>query len=416
MKKIYTSIDIGSDSIKMVTAQIIKNDINVLASVSMHSGGIKKGLIVDAGKALVSVKEALNKLEDMLGIKITKVIASVPCHNAEFSLVSGTIELDISNPINGNDIINVLKKSMENKIKDNYELVNIMPVVFEVDGRKNIVDPKGLNGSIMNVKAILITAPNKNVYSVMSLLQNIGLNVVDVCFNSMGDYEIIKSPKYDKDVTGIVNIGSETTTLSVFNKGILMNTKVLLMGSKNIDKDLNYMYNISLRNSKKIKENFALAHKRFASNSERIDVINSEGKKIKLNQMEVSMVCSERLIEIIKIAKNELKSLTNKEISYIMITGGASEIRGLNTLLNEMGNRRIELFDINIMGVRKNRFTSSVGMIKYFHDKLEFRGRSYSMLSQTCEEELTTYKNNNTIVEKNGESSRKKFFGHFFDN
>lgn len=413
MKKIYTSVDIGSDTIKMVTAQIIGEDINILASVDMHSGGIKKGLVVDAGKALVSAKEALMKLEEKLGIKITKAIASVPCNNASFSLVSGTIELDNNSVISGNDIIKVLKKAIEGKIVENYELINTIPIDFEVDGTVGIKDPKGMAGSIMNVKAILITAPNKNVYSVVSLLQNIGLNVVDVCFNSMGDYEIIRNNRYDSDVTSIINIGCETTTLSIFNKGILMNTKVLLMGSKNIDKDLNYMYKISLRDSKKIKENFALAHKRFASNAERIDIINNESKKIKLNQMEVSMVCSERLLEIIKISKNELKSLTNKEISYIMITGGASEIRGLNTLINEIGNRRINLVDMNIIGARKNRFSSSVGMIKYFNNKLDFRGRSYSMLDEKDEIKLTTY-NKDEIKESN--SSRKKIFGHFFDN
>ena len=96
-----------------------------------------------------------------------------------------------------------------------------------------------------------------------------------------------------------------------------------------------------------------------------------------------------------------------------MITGGASEIRGLNTLLNEMGNRRINLMDINIMGARKNRFTSSVGMIKYFDNKLSFRGRSYSMLDAQKEIELTTYANNEV---KQNSNSRKKFFGHFFDN
>ncbi len=413
MKNIYTSIDIGSDTIKMVTAQILNGKINVLASVSMNSGGIKRGLIVDASKALVSVKEALNKLEEMLGIKIDKVIASVPCNNASFSLVSGTIELEENSVITGNDIIKVIKKAMEGNIQEGHELINTIPITFEVDGKTNIDDPKGIVGSIMNVKAILVTVPSKNVYSVISLLQNIGLTVVDVFFNSMGDYEIIRNSRYDSDVTGIINIGSDITTTSVFNKGILMNTKILLMGSKNIDKDINYMYKLSLRDSKKIKENFALAHKRFASNSERIDIINSEGKKIKLNQMEVSMICSERLMEIIKIAKNELKSLTNKEISYIIITGGGSEIKGLNTLLNEMGNRRVDLADINIMGARKNRFTSSVGMIKYFHDKLKFRGRSYSMLDTTKEKELTTYTKNNV---KPDSGSRKKFFGHFFDN
>ena len=37
MKKIYTSIDIGSDSIKMVTAEIYKGKINILASTAIKS-------------------------------------------------------------------------------------------------------------------------------------------------------------------------------------------------------------------------------------------------------------------------------------------------------------------------------------------------------------------------------------------
>ena len=80
MKKIYTSIDIGSDSIKMVTAEIYKGKVNVLASSSVKSEGIKKGLIVDATKAIISIKEALTSIESVLGIKINKVIASVPAN------------------------------------------------------------------------------------------------------------------------------------------------------------------------------------------------------------------------------------------------------------------------------------------------------------------------------------------------
>lgn len=42
MKHIYTSVDIGSDSIKIVVCELFKNKLNLLAASSFKSKGIKK--------------------------------------------------------------------------------------------------------------------------------------------------------------------------------------------------------------------------------------------------------------------------------------------------------------------------------------------------------------------------------------
>ncbi len=414
MRKIYTSIDIGSDTIKVVTAEIYHNRCNVLASTSLSSEGIKNGLIVDAAKAIISIKEAISSIERMLGIKITKVFASVPANNAFFSLVDGYVDVESENNIvTGNDIIKCLQACVYDNIEDDRELIVTNPIEFSLDGETGIKDPKGLTGEKLGAKAIMITTPKKNVYSVISIMEAVGVEVVDITLNSIGDYYEFRNKELDSTVSGIINIGAETTTVSVFNKGILMNTKVINIGSKNIDKDITYVYKLNLRDSKKLKENFAIAHKRFSQVNETFDIINNVGERMKINQYEVSEICMDRIVEIIKIAKNEIKDLTNKEISYIIITGGASEISGFNTLLNEFGSRNISIANLNTIGVRKNRFSSALGMIKYFNKKLEFRGREYSMLNDEQVDELVS-----TKKKSNGsnDSFVGKVFGYFFDN
>ncbi len=414
MKKIYTSIDIGSDNIKVVTAEIYGKKINILASSSIKSEGIKKGLIVDAAKAIVSIKEALTCVENVLGLKIDKVIASVPANGAEFALVSGYSTItNEEKKVTGNDIIRCLQACVYNKIEENRELITTIPIEFSLDEEEKIRDPKGLIGEKLSVKAIMVTTPKKNVDSVISVLQNIGLEVVDITLNSIGDYYEFKNSKLNSEVSGIINIGGDITTVSVFNKGILMNTKILPIGGKNIDKDITFVYRLNLIDSRKLKENFAVAHKRFSKVNETFEIVNNEGETLKINQYEVSEICMDRLMEIIKIAKNEIKDLTNKEISYIIITGGTSEFMGFNTLLNEFISKTISVADMNTIGVRKNRFSSCVGMIKYFSEKLELRGREYSMFSEEKQEELISTKKKNNF--SNG-SIIGKVFGHFFDN
>ena len=58
MRKILSSLDIGSNSIKLVVAEIIRDKINVLCAISEESRGIKKGLIDNYEDAIFSIKKA----------------------------------------------------------------------------------------------------------------------------------------------------------------------------------------------------------------------------------------------------------------------------------------------------------------------------------------------------------------------
>ena len=47
MRKIIASMDLGSNSIKLIVAEIIRNKTNVLAVAEAETKGIKKGLVVN---------------------------------------------------------------------------------------------------------------------------------------------------------------------------------------------------------------------------------------------------------------------------------------------------------------------------------------------------------------------------------
>ena len=47
MRNIYTGIDLGSDNIKIVVSEFINGKFYVLASTSVKSVGIRRGVLVD---------------------------------------------------------------------------------------------------------------------------------------------------------------------------------------------------------------------------------------------------------------------------------------------------------------------------------------------------------------------------------
>ena len=181
MKHIYTSVDIGSDSIKVVTSELFKGKLNLLAASSVKSKGIKKGLITDVNSATMSLQKAISEVENMLGIKIKKVITTIPSYFAEFTKIDGEIKINNENKIvTGDDVVKVLGQAVKGKISSTKEMVTIVPIDFSVDSKTGIKDPKGLTGNTLRTRAILITTPKKNIYSVVGLIEAIGIEVVDI--------------------------------------------------------------------------------------------------------------------------------------------------------------------------------------------------------------------------------------------
>ena len=68
MSNIYTGIELGTSSIKIVVLEKTDDQYHVLASVSSASSGIKNGQVVDMKQAIVSIKEALKQVDELLGV------------------------------------------------------------------------------------------------------------------------------------------------------------------------------------------------------------------------------------------------------------------------------------------------------------------------------------------------------------
>ena len=112
-----------------------------------------------------------------------------------------------------------------------------------------------------------------------------------------------------------------------------------------------------------------------------------------------------------KLAKNEIKNLTNREIRYIIITGGLSELAGFNYLVEQEFGFVAKVTNATTMGVRHNKFSSCYGITKYFDDKLALRNKEYNMITDEDIDAMLSIDPNMTK-----ENMLNRVFGHFFSN
>ena len=364
---------------------------------------------MDPNLAINSIKDGIKEINNSLGININKAIVNVPDYNSKFMYVTG--EVDIVNEdeiITSDDINKVIKTSVYAKLAQEYELITVIPLGFVIDGVAH-QKPIGKTGKKLEIKGIMVSAPKKNIYSVLSVVEGAGIEVVDITVSGLGDYFEVRNDTIDKKLGAIINLGHETTNVSIFNRGKLMNTETIQLGGVNIDKDLAYMFNINVFDARVIKEKFASSHKRFIALNDVYEINNTANELIKLNQIEVTEIVMDRLAEILELAKKQIFLLTKHDISYIVITGGLTEIRAFKNLVYEILGKDVIIYSEDTLGVRDNKYTTAVGMIKYFAQKMEIRGRECSMIDSEIEDLLINPNNKS----KKDKVAITKIFGNF---
>lgn len=83
---------------------------------------------------------------------------------------------------------------------------------------------------------------------------------------------------------------------------------------------------------------------------------------------------------------------------------------GFDALLQDTYGRKGRILNVNVIGIRDSRFTTSYGAIKYFVDKLNLRDKDYTMfVDEKVEEMLRARKKMGTG------SALGKIFGRIFD-
>lgn len=413
MRNIYTGIDIGSDSIKIVVAELVGEKFYVLASTSVKTVGVRRGIVVDHNMVVSSLKLAIEEIENTLGLKITKAVITVPSNDRNLSVVDGKIEIS-KEQIDGDDVVSVLQEATVEKIVENDELVSIIPIMFSLDEDKFTDNPNGMISKSLGVKALLALAPKKQIFDVLKVFSDLNIEIVDITFGCIGDYYEAKTKDMDAVLGAIINVGHEKINVSIFNKGILIKDSIINLGSKNIDKDISYVYGVDLNSARELKEKFALCSRRYADINETLDFSIEDGQSRSINQYEITEIVEARVVELLKLAKKEINNLTKRKISYIIVTGGITELMGFSYVVENILGINSSTMNATTMGIRNNKFSSAMGVIKYFHEKMKLRDKNLSFVDSESIEQMI--KNKKSMLELTDDTIISKIFGYFSNN
>ncbi|HFK5892848.1 TPA: cell division protein FtsA [Enterococcus faecium] len=436
----YVGLDIGTTSVKVVVAEYIDSQMNIIGVGNAKSEGINRGIIVDIDKTVQAIQRAVRQAEEKAGIQIKGVSVGLPANMLEVENCQGMIAVNgDSKEITDEDVRNVASAALVRSIPPERQIVSILPQDFTVDGFEGIKDPRGMIGVRLEMYGLLFTGPKTIIHNIRKCVENAGLIVNEMVITPLALTESILSDGEKDFGTIVIDMGGgQTTTAVIMHDKQLKFTNLDQEGGEFVTKDISIVLNTSFNNAEALKINYGDAYPERTSPDEEfpVDVIG-QSEPVKVDERYLSEIISARMEQIFNKAKDALDQIEALELpGGVVLTGGAASLPGVVDLAQEIFGVNVKLYVPNHMGLRNPVFTNVISIVDYSANlsevyqlaKIAVTGETSAARQMVVEQETTnTYESyeapEETIYDEpepkeSGENVKNKikgFFTNIFD-
>ena len=433
---IYVSLDIGTTSIKVVVAEFVNGQMNIIGVGNEKSEGLSRGIIVDIDQTVDSIKKAIKQAEEKANIDIRNVIVGIPANNVKIEPCHGMIAVSGDNrEITEIDVENVMAAAMVKSVPPEREIIAVIPEEFVVDGFSEIRDPRGMIGVRLEMQATMITGPKTILHNTKRCVEKAGLQIEEVVLQPLAISSAAMTKEEAKFGTILIDLGGGQSTAAVMHDNQLKFTFVDPEGGEYVSKDISVILNTSFDSAERIKREYGFALPEETSPDEYfpVDVIG-KNEPVRIDEQYLSEIIEARQLQIFDKIKAELDAVGARELpGGIVITGGAAALPGLIELAKDVFEINVNLYVPDQMGMRFPTFSTGIGLIEYVANLDEIhaiakgrgKGSTYTSAQPQKQTSHVEYETEEVVKEKpvkkpkNEEdkftNKAKNFFTNFFD-
>lgn len=360
---IIAGLDIGSTSIRLVIGQMGGNsesgsNLQIIGAVSVPASGINKGAVKSIEDVTSSITACLEKAERLVGVPIENVWVSINSPNIKCEKSRGVVAVGRTDgEINQDDVERALEAARALSVPPNYEILHVIPVKFTVDNQDDIKDPVGMTGVRLEVETLIIQGLSSQIKNLTKAIFRTGLDIEDLVLSPLASADAVIGNKQKELGAALVNIGSSTTSLSVFEEGELLHTAVIPIGSEHITADIAIGLRCPISLANAIKKQVGSANPDLFHKKDEIDVSDIEFEDEDLED-EIKSINRKYLAEIIEARVEEIFEKVDDEFKKIersgMLPGGVFLIGGGTKLEGIVDSAKKQLRLPVCLGSNKN--------------------------------------------------------------
>jgi cell division protein FtsA len=346
---VIAALDVGTSKVTCFIAERDSQGELAIVGIGQDTAeGLKAGTVTDMAAAVKSIGTAVHRAEVMADTRVRELFVSVSGGAPQSTYAD--ISLDVSGRQIGNtDIQAAFDVARADGAIEGREIVHAVSTAYDLDGSRDISDPKGMYGKQLRVQLHMVSVANGAFRNLLSCLSRCDLDLEAPVISAYASgLACLVEDEKDLGVT-IIDMGCGGTGLASFSGGEFNWTATVPLGGAHVTNDIALGLTTPLANAEHMKRLYASAIGGPADNREMIEVPQlGEPELHSARQIPRSLltgIVRPRLEETFELVRDFLDSSGTAGASArrIVLTGGASQLQGVGELASEMLEKQIRL-------------------------------------------------------------------------
>lgn len=363
----FTGLDIGTNSIKVLVAELRNGELNVIGVSNAKSKGVKDGIIVDIEAAATAIKSAISQAEEKAGISIKSVNVGLPGNLLQVEPTQGMIPVTSdTKEITDQDVENVVKSALTKSMTPDREVITFIPEEFIVDGFQGIRDPRGMMGVRLEMRGLLYTGPRTILHNLRKTVEHSGVQVENIIISPLALVRSVLNEGEREFGATVIDMGAGQTTVATIRNQELQFTNILQEGGDYVTKDISKVLKTSQKLAEGLKLNYGEAYPSLASNETfQVEVIG-EVEPVEVTESYLAEIISARIKHIFEQIKQELERRHLLDLpGGIVLIGGNAILPGIVELAQEVFGVGVKLYVPNQVGIRNPAFAHVISLSEF---------------------------------------------------
>ena len=331
-KDIIVAVELGSTAIRAIAGKKEPDGTMRILAISQEetTDSIRKGLVDNIDKTTQAISHVVKKINEELGIHTTRVFVGLAGQSLR------TIENKVpyqfaEKTIITNDLIDQLKEINNNVVYPQAKIHDVIPQEYRI-GNRYVQDPVGMQCEHIEARFINVVARTGISDNIERCIKNAGLEMADLFISPICLADCLLTANEKRSGCALVDMGADTTTISVYYSNILRHLVVIPLGGSNVTTDITTK-SIEQGEAEQLKLKYGTAWHENEEDSNKNKIQISFGRTI--TEDELSNITEARYEEIIVNMWAHIKPYEDKLLSGILLTGGASKANNLEKAIKE---------------------------------------------------------------------------------
>jgi cell division protein FtsA len=333
MRNLICAIDIGSSKIKILVVKKEKEKLKAVFKTEENSEGVKKGIVIDPEKVSKILKNLISLANQSLKVKINSAFVNLGGAHL-FSVPVRTL-ISVSRAdqtVSEEDLNRLLQEAKIISAGQNKEIFDLIIKDFILDGERIKREPIGLRGTRLEVDALALGCFSPYLENLKKSLLNCGLEVFELIPSPIACSKAVLTEKQKELGVCVLDIGAQTTSISIFEDGDLAFLSVLPTGSQEITNKIAIQMQIDPELAERMKIEFGSCYFKGKNKREKIELEDEE--PLIFYPRSLARIVREGYSTIFEFVLKELRKISKdkKLPAGIVLTGGGAKVPKISEL------------------------------------------------------------------------------------